>query len=181
MVAELERLKVESRTVYESLVLPGWGGAQHGLPDTLYGYLMGVFARLDLASAYRVGTEERQSARMVEFMTVYVNPDRLVNSVLVQVWRHKLMHTASPRALVDRARGVTYRWLLHWGDEHLPREQHMRFQANGEIVNLSLFGLLDDVERSFHSYVIELNSDPVLQQKFDRIEQTLSAFAYREL
>lgn len=181
LVADLQRLKRESVAVYETLVLPGWGGPQHGLPDTLYGYIMGLLARIDLASAHWMGNEKDQSIRMVDFMTKYMNRDRRVNSVLVQVWRHKLMHTASPRVLVDRQRGLTYRWLLHWGDEHLPREQHLRFQPNGEIVNLSLFGLIDDIDRALSNYLAELLVDSVVQQHFDRVERKLSSYHYRDL
>ena len=181
LLEEVNRLKAEARSVYETVVLPGWGGAQHGLPDTLYGYLMGLFAKIDLASGYWAGKDSDQSARMVDFMTKYMNQDRRVNSILVQVWRHKLMHTAAPRALVDSSRNLTYRWLLHWGDEHLPREQHMNFQANGEIFNLSLFWLIDDLERAFRGYVADLVLDPSLQGRFDRFEKKLSSYVYREL
>jgi hypothetical protein len=32
--------------------LPNWGGPLHGFPETLYGFMMAVFARFDLLSAY---------------------------------------------------------------------------------------------------------------------------------
>ena len=98
---ELDRLAAEAEIVYRDLVLPGWQGPRHGMPDTLYGYTMGLFARMDLMSAYWRGTFKDQSARMVSFMTTYVQPDRMANSVAVQTWRHKLMHTAAPRELKD--------------------------------------------------------------------------------
>jgi hypothetical protein len=59
------------------------------------------------------------------------------NSLAVQVWRHKLMHTSQPRYLVDQATRKTYRWLLHWRD-HLPRDQHFTLEDAGEFKALNL-------------------------------------------
>lgn len=46
MIESLDRLDREVREVYRTLVLPTWGGDLHGLPDALYGYMMGVFAKM---------------------------------------------------------------------------------------------------------------------------------------
>ena len=179
LIPEMDRLALEVQLVLKTLVLPGWLGPQHGMPDSLYGYIMGVFSRVDLMSAYWRGGFATQSTRMVDFMTTYMQPDRRINSILVQVWRHKLMHTSSPRELKDEQAGFTYRWLLQWGDEHLPRDQHLKFQSNGENLNLSLVGLIEDVRQAARHYLSELTSSPALEANYDKVEVELNTYAYR--
>ena len=172
-VAELQRLRDEVEHVYTALVLPGWGGAQHGLPDTLYGYIMGAFARLDLFSHHWQGKKANDSRRMVDFMCAYMRPERRANSVSVNVWRHNLMHSASPRRLLDRTSGQQVGWLLHWGDEHLPREQHFQFQSGGQVLSVSLFGLLDDLANGLQRYTQKLGGDSELQRKFEKVAREI--------
>ena len=77
LIQSVDQLDCEVRAVYENLVLPTWDSEQlHGLPDALYGYVMGVFARIDLASAHWHGAYGRdQSARIVGFMDTYFATD----------------------------------------------------------------------------------------------------------
>ncbi len=180
-LAELNRLTNEVEIVYRTLVLPGWLGSNHGMPDTLYGYIMGTFSRIDLLSAYWRGTFNDQSERMVSFMTTYMNTQRQANSLAVQFWRHKLMHTSAPRELHDPVSGVTYRWLLHWGDEHLPREQHFEFQAGGANLNLSLVGLLENTRQAGTIYLTELKTLPLLAQRYDALALELSSYVFRTI
>src|SRR5438046_1381265 len=132
-IARVDRLEVEVSAIYEKLVLPSWHGPLHGFSETLYGLMMAVFARFDLLSAYWKGTvsSKGQTGRMIEFLNTFVRCNPEANSVSVQMWRHKLMHTSRPRYLLNEATGKTYRWLLHWR-EHLPREQHFTFVDTGE-------------------------------------------------
>lgn len=181
LIPEINRLSEEAELVYRHLVLPGWNGRLHGLPDTLFGYMMGTFARLDLISAYWKGTFSDQTIRMVSFMERYMNPDRRANSLAVQVWRHKLMHTSSPRPLRDQITGSTYLWLLHWSDDHLPREQHFKFQPNGLILNISLFGLIDDTRIATTKYISDLTGDASLQKCYDKVERELVEYEFRSM
>ena len=149
------------------------------MPDTLYGYTMGLFARMDLMSAYWRGTFKDQSARMVSFMTTYVQPDRMANSVAVQTWRHKLMHTAAPRELKDPQGGAPYRWLLHWGDEHLPREQHFQFQPGNHNLNLSPFGLIENTRAAVSGYLADLGASPQLSANYEAVARELESYKLR--
>jgi len=181
LIPEIDRLASEVALVYKELVLPFWLSPHHGLPDTLFGYVMGAFSRIDLISAYWRGTFATQTERMVSFMETYMNPDRRANSLAVQIWRHKLMHTSSPRQLRDEQRGVAYRWLLHWGDDHLSREQHFMFQPGGLVLNMSLIGLIDDVRTATQRYVAELKDNTVLQQNYDAVDVELGTYKYRSV
>jgi hypothetical protein len=178
-MTELDRLSIEVDMVYRKLVLPGWNSATHGMPDTLYGYMMGTFARIDLLSAYWRGTFNDQSDRMVSFMTEYMATERHANSLAVQFWRHKLMHTSAPRELKDSTSPITYRWLLHWGDEHLPREQHFKLQPGGENLNLSLIGLLQNIKLAASIYFSQVQKIHSLAVNHDVIAAELSSYRFK--
>ena len=180
LLSEIERLAGEVDHVYNNLVLPGWGGPMHGLPDTLYGYVMGVLARIDLMSCYWVGGKtESQTKRMLGFMYKYLGADPLASALLIQVWRHKLMHTSAPRPVTYEPTGRAYRWLLHWGDEHLPREQHLKIQPNGYVFSVSLVGLLSDLRIMSDRYVTEMRLSQELAQNFDSYDQDLALGRFR--
>jgi hypothetical protein len=176
LLIELERLASEAETLLHSIVKPGWGGSQHGMPDTLYGYLMGLFARIDLYSAYWRGSYERQSARMVDFMVTYMQVGRVEGWLALHFWRHKLMHTSAPREVRGKFSGRSFRWLLHWSDDSLPRHQHFQFQCNGQVLNLSLIGLIDDTRRALRAYMEALAADPDLQSNYDAVELELASY-----
>lgn len=181
IIQELDRLCGEAETVYQTLVLPGWLGPKHGMPDTLFGYMMGVFARVDLVSAYWHGTFNNQSRRMVSFMTTYMQSDPIANSVAVQIWRHKLMHTAAPRELIDTQGGAPFRWLLHWGDDHLPRGQHFHFQDGNHNLNLSLFALIENTRCAAAAYIANMRNSTQLTVNYDAVERELESYEFRRL
>jgi hypothetical protein len=103
--------------------------------------MMALFARIDLLSAYWKGdaSAQRQTLRVIDFMDEYVSPapNREANSVAVQIWRPKLMHTSEPRYSCEEHTGKVYRWQLYWF-EHLPRHQHYTFAETSDSKILSL-------------------------------------------
>ena len=178
LIGSVDRLALEVDEVYRKLVLPTWGGDLHGLPDALYGYMMGVVARIDLVSAHWQGTYKGdQTQRMIQFMDHYFGTNHEANSVAVQMWRHKLMHTAQPRYLRDSETGILYQWLLHWESE-LPQEQHFTFTitADSRILNLRLDYLITDLRRAVERYRTELASEAKLQAAFREVEGELGSY-----
>ncbi len=105
-----------------------------------------------------------------------MQPDEYANSFAIQMWRHKLMHTGSPRKLIDEQNGTAVRWLLHWGDEHLPRDQHFIFQDNGTVFNMSLFGLLNGINRAVTKYGEELTLDERLVKNYQKMQNLISSY-----
>ena len=182
LLKELERLDTEARTIYRELVLPNWGKELHGFPDTLYGFMMGLFARVDMASAYWKGNFDSQMPRMVGFMDLYVSSNHEANSVAVQMWRHKLMHTSQPRYLRNEKINKSYRWLLHWW-EHLPAEQHYTFieTSDSQILNIGLIYLISDLRRGIERFLHDLQGSVDLQARFKHVEDELTTSTYREI
>jgi hypothetical protein len=183
LIDSVDRLALEVEEVYRKLVLPTWGRELHGLPEALYGYIMRVFARIDLVSAHWRGTYKGgQTQRMVQFMDQYVCTNHEANSVAVQMWRHELMHTAQPRYLRDPDTGTLYVWLLHW-EEHLPQEQHFTFTTTAGIrtLNLGLVYLIRDLRRAVERYCTELSSKVGLHDAFREVEGELEAYELRTI
>lgn len=172
LLAEIGRLEEEVKLVHNEVMLPRWNGPLHGLVQTLYGYVMMTFAHVDRASALWAGSDSAkgQTPRMLAFLDRYVSSNHEANSVAVQVWRHKLMHTARPRVLTDAATGRTYYWLLHWWI-HLPREQHYTFveAPDRRILNVGLVYLIEDLRVGIERYLGDLADSQDLQKKFDTV------------
>lgn len=179
---QLCSLEKEVAAVYSTLVLPYWGKEMHGFPETLYGYMMRIFSFIDLLSAYWKGNDKVQTNRMIAFLDKYMRPDHEANSVSVQMWRHKLMHTAQPRSLKDTKTRKTYYWLLHWY-QHLPEEQHYTFSdtTDTRILNLGLVYLIRDLKQAAENYKKELATSVDLQGKFYRFHQKLESYEYRDI
>lgn len=182
--SDLSRFEREIAEVYHSLVLPHWMQELHGFPETLYGYMMRVFAWVDLLSSYWKGStsSKGQTLRMIDFMERYINPHREAHNVAVQMWRHKLMHTAKPRPLSDPGTGKVFQWLLHWY-EHLPEEQHYTFSETQEsrVLNFGLMYLAQDLQRGMEAYFSELLSQPVLQANFLKVAAEVETYHYRDI
>jgi hypothetical protein len=171
--SDLHRLKNEALHVNRKVVVPEWGTSTHGLPDALFGYIMGTFARSDLLSAYWRGSWDHQTVRMLDLFESLARQQRLNAAIAIKAWRHKLMHTSSPRVVKDSSTGICYRWLLHWGDDQLPRAQHFQLQPNGNILYLSLFGLIDDLFAAWNKFRSLHDTDIVLQSNAQSIRVSL--------
>lgn len=178
----MSRLSHEAWTVYQQIVLPNWGRPALRCPETLYGYMMAVFARIDLFSGLWRGSEAAQSVRMIEFLAHYMGVNRQTASVAVQVWRHKLMHTSRPRQLLETSTGIEYRWLLHWYD-HLPRDQHFTFAEapRMRILNLALLYLIEDLGTALTRYLADVRQDPILEANYIRAVNALSTYTLRAI
>ncbi len=184
LTADLARFKSEAMRVLETLVLPSWQGELHGFTDTLYGYMMRSFSYVDLLSSYWTGTSAKsQSQRMVDFMDQYMGYERKAHSLAVQLWRHKLMHTARPRALRDPQSGKTMYWLLHWFEQHLPRDQHFTFSDAGHQLNLNIGAiyLIEDLQRAASSYFADLDASPDLMRKAEAMETELNSYKFQNI
>lgn len=180
ILTKLNTFEREVQEVYTSLVLPHWGRELHGFPNTLYGYMMTCFANIDLLSAYWRGNDNSPTERMIAFMGKYIASNSEANSLAVQVWRHKLMHTAEPRYLTNRTTGKVYMWLLHWR-EQLPLEQHYIFQETSDrkVLNIGLMYLIDDIKRGAEKYLIDLAESSQLQTNHEQFQNELDSYDLR--
>jgi hypothetical protein len=170
-------LATEMHASHERIVLVEWGSRTplHGMGRTAYGYVMNCLALVDLLSQYRTGSTKGQTDRMVAFLVDYFGYEERVSRVVVTLWRHTLMHTGKPRELLGTS-GTRYRYLLQWGPEHLPRDQHMRFQASAQsrILNIGVLFLAEDLQEAADKYFDEVDASPHLQRRLLDAEDELT-------
>lgn len=176
LLKDLLELQMEVLQIYTTQIGSGLNGILNNFPHTLYGYITATFSHIDLISSYTSGTRNVSiNTRIVNFLVKYMGVDENTSRILIEIFRHNIVHTSSPRPSTNRTTGVTYRWLLHWSDDQLPREQLFRIQQREPIINLSLTGLLDVTISGLRRYLDDLNQSPELQNKYDAIEAQLRA------
>jgi hypothetical protein len=150
-------------------------------PATLYGLIMNCFAMIDLASSYWRGSTERQSERMVQFLTEFFSATPEAAFVAVKMWRHALMHTSQPRTLVCMNTGVEYIWLLHWG-EWLPRPDHFKIKrptAQQRKIDLALTYLVEDLCLALDELCSRVATDPQLEANLAALDPLVRRQAFQ--
>ena len=113
-------------------------------------------------------------------MDKYISHNHEANSVTVQMWRHKLMHTSEPRYLLDERTGKSYRWLLHWWG-HLPLEQHYTLveTSDSKILNLGLVYLIEDLKAGVEKYLTDLAESPLLRNNVEKVQEEITTYKFK--
>ena len=113
---------------------------------------MNIMAIVDRLSNYTqpAKSQTKRMRRTLEEM----GADELEAKVAVQLWRHTLMHTGSPSVVtVD---GRKYMWLLQWSEQYLPRDQHLKFQAqDAGVLNFCAITAVEDLLALARSHFAE--------------------------
>jgi hypothetical protein len=180
LIADIDRLSREVRYIYDEVMLPTWHDKSglHGLSNTLYGYVMGVFARIDLFSQFWKGTtaDDKQADRMRDFLIKYFGYNKESSYVSVQIWRHALIHTSKPRFWVNKRNDVVYKYLIQWGEQHLSRNQHFTIEGSGSNrkLNIGLLFLIDDLKKGLSHYLDDVDDSKDLENKFNSVYKQLN-------
>lgn len=170
---ELHELEIEMQIVLthtKSL----WPQHDRHFPYTSYGFAMCLFGRIDLFSKFWLPNEGDQTKRMVGFLRNYLRYGEKESEIAIQFWRHTLMHTASPRELVEIKTDRRYSWLL----QNTLDDGHWCFQNSGEprILNVGLFNLLSDLKAGLEKAIEGLNRHPDLTASWSNVTKSLSEF-----
>lgn len=177
----ITQLHREATATYERIVVPECNG--HGYRETLFGYVGRAFSYVDLLSAYWRGEETKpQAARMADFLEKYVMPGRRQHGFAIQIWRHKLFHTARPRPLLDPTTGKTIFYYLQWHEERMTDHQrHYTFVPFGsdraEVFNLGCLPMIGDLRRAGQRFFDDVAGSAQLQAKVERHEATLGSYS----
>lgn len=176
LLEKLNSLEYEANQIYKNLVKPEWDIYNKHYSTTLYGLMMMFFSLVDLLSAYINGSDKNQTKRMVNFLVDYLGYPEDETIILVNLFRHKLMHTSEPRKMIWPEKDeYNYRWLLHWGEE-LPRNQHMKFciAGNDKILNCALFYLIEDLKKNMKNIFSGFDREKALVYHKDLENQKVS-------
>ncbi len=182
LVLQVADLRREAVQVFERVVWPDHETA--GYAQTLYGYMHRVFGFVDILSSYWRGNDKDQSPRMVDFMVKYFGPNRRAHSVAVQIWRHKLAHTALPRNLLDATTGRTMYYMIQWHARQMhPQQPHYSIVSFGrdEVFNLACISLLEDLEAATVDFLGDLEASPAIQANAARFTKELESYKLRTL
>lgn len=180
-MGELHRLEHEAALVYGDMVLPRWNHERHGFASTLYGYVMNCFAFVDLLSRLSKPSIRNQTDRMVHFMEEHIAHRRLAHEIAIQMWRHALMHTGRPQRLIENSSQITYLWLLHWGREQLPRDQHMTLldlSRDEKVLNMALFYLIEDLLSGAERLFSEAHRDARLARTIETTHVSVREYRF---
>ena len=116
LARSLEQLEFEVGTLWREFQDTDWYGNSPHFPFAHFGYMMAIFAHIDLLSRYWAGRDRPQTPRMVGFLDRDVHPGKTEeNCVAVQLWRHTVMHTGEARRLLDTTSQKHYTWRLDFG------------------------------------------------------------------
>ena len=136
---------------------------------------MYAFATIDYFSSFWRGwnqnlpSGEDQTKRMVDFLEEFLKYPKKESSIAINIWRHKLMHTAEPRILKDNA-DSQYGWLIgprvgnHW--------ELQEYSSHYFILNVGVFNLIDDLKEGVfgnNGYFKKLKSSSDLQENWKKM------------
>ena len=182
LVLQIADLRREASEVYHKVVWPQRETA--AFAQTLYGYMHRVFGFIDVLSSYWRGNDRDQSPRMVDFMEKYLGSDRRAHAIAVQIWRHKLAHTALPRSLLDATTGQRVHYMIQWHESQMtPHQPHYSIVPFGhdEVFNLSCISFLEDLEAATVDFVTDLEASPDLQENAARLATEVANYKLRTI
>jgi hypothetical protein len=183
VLGALARLQWQTQDVVELLVKPKWGGDKHGYDRVLYGTVLSTMALADRLSFYMwPGAAYEQSNRLrALFSKMSEDPEAV--AIAVQTWRHTLVHFGDPIMFHDPTTDQRYSWLLQWGEEHLPRTQHLTFaESNG--VRVLAFGamyFIEDLNRLAADLFDRAQNDALVAAQLGKTHERLLARQSRAL
>jgi hypothetical protein len=202
---EFDSLLFEVRYLADLFRDTNFLGSPRNFEHAHYGYLMACMGRLDQYSLFWRGPDAgSQTQRMIDFLAHFVFPigelDH-VHSVVVQMFRHSLMHTGALRFAYDRREQVGYTWRVHFGVlppniEHYsitpvdPQYQDRllatlpadaRDVRDLRAINLSIPSLVDNLYGGVGRYMHELRESAELQRLYLQAEayMNMQVFTHR--
>jgi hypothetical protein len=176
LAADMDQLVFEIDTLWKQFQDTAFFGNSRNFPNAHYGYMMSLFARIDLLSRYWKGNNGDQTARIVAFLDKYVAPGKHdANKVAVQLWRHTAMHTAEARFLEDQRTSDIYTWRLDFGRrDGIPHYEFSPHPHNGQMVLwLVMTEFVRDLKVGQERYLDDLEKDSRLQATFTREDKEI--------
>ncbi|MBI4225867.1 hypothetical protein HY612_02025 [Candidatus Roizmanbacteria bacterium] len=148
--------------------------------------IMYSLSRLDYFSSLWAGWNETskrgsdnrtQTQRMVGFMVKFLNYPVFESGLVVNIFRHKLMHTSEPRIL-NKKTGEIYSWVVS------PKQNsHMKtiIVHNIHFLNFGVGNFIDDLYNAIFDnskgYFSQLSHDVNLQKKYIQCINELNTYS----
>jgi hypothetical protein len=158
---DTQRLVKEAHYVYKRIIPDHLSKTEYdGFPEIMHGFMMGALSRIDCASKIWFGKKyPNQTRRMVEFLDNFKLCGREEAQVLIEIWRHALMHTGSLRQISIGSQ--IYTWNFHWG-EGVGSSRHLtlqNFQDGRKCLNIGLIYFIDQITYIINNFIKKVRSD----------------------
>ncbi len=174
LIDDIDQLVFEIDTLWHQFTETRFFGNSRNFPNVHFGYMMTMFACVDLWSRYWMGRTKKkgeQTVRMVRFLDTYVQPGKHNEScVAVHLWRHALMHTGQGRLHKDRNSDDIYTWQLFFGPSSGIRHYELWRHPNDQrmVLSIVMTNLAQDLSHGLGRYLDDLKEDGALQATFQK-------------
>ncbi|MBI2595126.1 hypothetical protein HYW46_00125 [Candidatus Daviesbacteria bacterium] len=149
--------------------------------------VMYTMAALDLFSSlwsgwsdskHRGSDTRSQTERMIDFLSAFTNYPTGKSKILVQMYRHKLMHTSEARQLLDPSTGNIYLMSI---SPSLKPKAYLEIDKVGKYnwLHLGVENFINDLKKAIfdkNMYYDQLKKDPKLQSNFIRCWTELNSY-----
>lgn len=149
--------------------------------------VMYIMASLDLFSSLWLGWSDSrnrgsdirsQTERMVDFLSKFTSYDPNKSKIMINMYRHKLMHTSEARRLLDEETGEVY--LMNISSILPPREYlEVRAEEKYRWLQFGVKNFIDDLKNAVfgeNMYYNQLTTDANLQENFIKCWNELNSY-----
>ena len=112
-----------------------------------------------------------QTRRMVSFMHRYMGVKPATGRIVVEMYRHMLMHEGRVRPILD-VRDRFFMWYLTWEADpaHHLHIRQPEMMGDDYLVECAVVNLVADVAQAIRAYASDLQRGPILQREFRRLD-----------
>ena len=114
MAEDAGTLNEEIKILGRSFLQTHFHGTAHNFPNAHWGYLMACMAKVEHLSLCRFPNGGNQTTRMTRMLNAMYPGRAEEHAVVIQMFRHTLMHTGELRFVASQDRSTLYTWRLHW-------------------------------------------------------------------
>ena len=154
-------------------------GDNSNFPYAHFGYMMAAMGQIDLMSVCAAGhTNENQTKRMTNFLKRYYDDANKVleHEVVIQLFRHSLMHTGGLPYIRDPDTNIVYTWRLYFRELPVPSQHYTLTDsdlseqpelsaavtpapAGVKVINISIPAFAADIRRIAEQYTKTMLAD----------------------
>jgi len=155
------------------------------LGDAAFPALLYCFSTIDLLGALCAGNATKSAPttqQSKKYMRCFMNYNEEQSSLLMNLFRHKIVHLAQPSAVIkDNSRRICWRYWHESQEQHLklvnrPQGSKVQVTSSWEIsydyeFNISISHLVKDIRDSVESpkgYLASLEKIPDLRDRFEK-------------
>jgi hypothetical protein len=150
---------------------------QVGVASAPFPIVMYAMSILDYFSALKAGWSASnqnlnrfQTQRMIDYLVNQIAYHRQASSILVNIYRHQLMHTSEPRTIRDRNSRNVYGWgIANIDPRHMQLIEYpspLNPQVHYFQLHFGISEFINDLKVGTDRYLLNFNNDQILQNNY---------------